>query len=134
MSDSTFQFDETAHIGDDHPVVITFYDEDSDGNLTPEVISDRDWFYTAKVSPSDLDADALIALDNIVADADPDLTLNPSALINRLSFYLPKTSTINATVRNYGQDLQSVETASGRVFTKGEGTLTMKAQQTIRTS
>lgn len=134
MSNTRIVFDEEAVIGDDHPVVLTFYDEDDDGNLTAEDISDRSWFYTAKNSTSDSDADALIQLDNITPDADPDLTLNPGAVTNRLSFFLPKTDTINATAKNYVQDLQSVETVSGRVFTKGKGTLTMVDQVTIRTS
>ena len=134
MSDATFLFDEEARIGDDHPIVITFYDEDDLGNLTPEEIDDRTWKYTAKASASDPDVDALIQLDAIVADADPNLTLNPDAKINRLSFFLPKEDTVNATERNYDHDLQSVETVSGRVFTKGAGTLTMKRQITIRTT
>jgi sugar/nucleoside kinase (ribokinase family) len=134
MSDTTFQFDETARIGDDHPVVISFYDEDDDGVLTPEEIDDRDWFYTAKTSNSLPDDDALIQLDNITADADPDLTLNPDALINRLSFFLPKADTILATERNYEHDIQSVETSSGRVFTKAQGQLSMVTHSTIRTA
>ena len=134
MSDSTFQFDETARIGDDHPVVITFYTEDDLGNLTPEDISNRDWFYTAKASATSPDDAALISLSDITPDADPDLGLNPSAVTNRLSFYLPRASTILASERNYEQDLQSVETATGRVFTKGAGTLSMKRHITIRTT
>lgn len=134
MSDSTFLFDEEARIGDDHPVVLTFYDEDDLGNLTPEVISDRTWFYTAKNSDADADADALIQLDNITPDADPNLILNPSALVNRLSFFLPRADTIVMTAKDYTQDLQSVETSSSRVFTKGQGTLVMKTHTTIRTS
>lgn len=134
MSDSRFQFDEEAAIGDDHPVVLTFYDEDPAGVLTAEDISDRDWFYTAKNSKNDADADALISLSFLTADADPDLGLNPGAVVNRLSFFLPNVDTTLMIEKNYHQDLQSVETATSRVFTKGLGTLSMVKDVTDRTS
>lgn len=136
MSNTRFQFDEEAVIGDDHPIELVFYDKADDGTLTPEVISDRTWFYTAKNSHADLDAAALIALNpgDMTLDADPDLAMNPSALVNRLTFWLPRASTALMNEKAYAQDLQSVETSSGRVFTKGIGTLTMVGDVTDRTS
>ena len=134
MSTSTFQFDETAFIGDDHPIPLVFYDKDSVGNLTAEDISDRKWYYTAKRSDTDTDDAALIKLDDITVDADPDASRNPGAVLNRLNFVLPKADTINASAINYIQDLQSVVIVGGLVFTRGYGTLTMKRHITIRTA
>ncbi len=135
MSSTRFLFDEEAVIGDDHPIELVFYDKVGD-TLTAEDISDRNWFYTAKNSHKDADADALIALNpaDMTIDADPDLTLNPSAVTNRLTFWLPKASTSVMDAKAYAQDLQSVEIASSRVFTKGLGTLTMVGDVTDRTS
>lgn len=135
MTDSRFQFDLTIVAGDDYPVELIFYDKADDGTLTPEDISDRDWFYTAKVSASDADADAIIKVDpaSMVVDSDGDATNNPTDVTNRLKFDLPAAST-NVTARAYHQDLQTVYTVGGRVFTRGLGTLTVLDDVTDRVS
>jgi len=136
MSSARFQFDLEVVIGDDQPVELIFYDEDADGVKTPEDLDDRNWFYTAKSSHTDADADAVIALNpaDILVDADGNATLNPTNVKNRLTFILPHADTALLTARNYGQDLQSVEKVGGLVFTKGVGTLTAVKDYTDRTA
>ena len=130
-----FPLNEEVIRGDDYPLEFIFYDEASDGTLTPTDISLFNWHYTAKRSLSDADDDATIVLDtaDMTLDADPDTTKNPTAVVNRLTLWLP--STITATMSgDYVHDLQSVEIASGRIQTRGIGQLTITDQVTQRTT
>ncbi len=129
-----FPLNETLVRGDDHPLEFSFYDKADDGTLTPIDLTLFTWFYTVKQNLTDLDADALVALDtaDMDIDADPDLTRNPTGVTNRLSFWIPNASTILLPIANLHQDLQSVETASGRVQTRGLGTLTVVDDVTDR--
>jgi len=136
MSDARFQFDQVAVVGNDHPIILSFYDRDSDtGVETPEDLSDRLWTYMAKATASDADGDAIITLTSaggtITIESDGNATKNPTNVTNQLSMILPKATTATMSVRRYTEILNSVtDDANAYLFTKGLGELAMIIEDT----
>jgi hypothetical protein len=123
MSDATyFPLNLTIVQGDDVPMTFLF---SQDG--VPLDISSWLFYYTAKAAYDDVDASAKITVNPTAMTLSASI---PAGTVDKLTFVLPKASTVLMAAGYYYQDLQVIRT--GLVTTLGRGLLVVEAQVTIR--